>query len=202
MSLAGIATRKAAMHRSWRRRSVTINQKVEEAIAKSPRPIRKRAPRSLAAGLKATMALIDGCSRADSSDESKYDIRHELEIKRAQLNCAGAGAASRSAACFRAFDRNRRVAAPRQPIYDGRSGVRASPSPRDHRRPRTYGQPGAFRSQILNASLSRSGGAIGGSFQGSAPAGELASNKLAEQKFSVSFPQTRTSRDLISRVLT
>ena len=34
------------------------------------------------------MALIDAVQQSGLSDESKYDIRHELEIKRAQFNNA------------------------------------------------------------------------------------------------------------------
>ncbi len=65
-----------------------MNAAVEDAIAKfSAQEPEKIAP-SLAGGLKETIALIDQVAKSNLSDDSKYDIRHELEIKRVQFNDA------------------------------------------------------------------------------------------------------------------
>lgn len=65
-----------------------INADVEHAMeAFSATQPEKIAP-ALASGLKATIALLDQLSRSNLSEEAKYDIAHELNIKRAQFNNA------------------------------------------------------------------------------------------------------------------
>ncbi len=65
-----------------------INAAVEEAIAKfSPARPEQTAP-ALAAGLKATVRLLDAVDKSGLAADSKYDIHQELEIKRAQFNNA------------------------------------------------------------------------------------------------------------------
>lgn len=65
-----------------------INAAVEDAIGKfSATEPEKTAP-ALASGLKETIALLDQLEKSNLSDESKFDVRHELEIKRVQFNNA------------------------------------------------------------------------------------------------------------------
>jgi LmbE family N-acetylglucosaminyl deacetylase len=65
-----------------------INSDVEQAIDQfSGAQPGKIAP-LLASGLKGTIALLDRLSRSELSEESKYDISHELNIKRTQFNDA------------------------------------------------------------------------------------------------------------------
>jgi LmbE family N-acetylglucosaminyl deacetylase len=69
-----------------------INADVEKAMDQfSAAQPEKTAP-LLASGLKATIALIDRVSRSNLSDDARYDITHELAIKRAQFNNALVGA--------------------------------------------------------------------------------------------------------------
>ncbi|MGA8599340.1 MAG: PIG-L family deacetylase [Bryobacteraceae bacterium] len=65
-----------------------INASVEGAIQgfRAAQP-EKTAP-ALAAGLKKTVALIQEVEKSNLSEDSKYNIRHELEIKRVQFNNA------------------------------------------------------------------------------------------------------------------
>ncbi len=65
-----------------------INAAVEDAIAKFSAAYPDRTASALAAGLKQTMALIDQLDKSNLSEESKYNIKHELEIKRVQFNNA------------------------------------------------------------------------------------------------------------------
>lgn len=69
-----------------------INGAVEDAIAKFSAANPERCAPALAAGLKATIALLDQVARSGLSDDSKYGLRDELEIKRAQFNNAIASA--------------------------------------------------------------------------------------------------------------
>jgi hypothetical protein len=65
-----------------------INSAVEEAIAKFNATRPEASAPALAAGLKETNALIGAVDQSSLSDESKYDIRHELRIKSVQFNDA------------------------------------------------------------------------------------------------------------------
>lgn len=65
-----------------------INADVEEATAKFSAPHPEATAPALADGLKVTTALIDQVKQSSLSDEAKYDVRHELEIKRVQFNNA------------------------------------------------------------------------------------------------------------------
>jgi LmbE family N-acetylglucosaminyl deacetylase len=65
-----------------------INAQVEQAMNQfSADHVDKIAP-TLAEGLKATTALIDQVSASNLSEQSKYDVLHELRIKQAQFNDA------------------------------------------------------------------------------------------------------------------
>jgi LmbE family N-acetylglucosaminyl deacetylase len=67
---------------------VSINAPVEQAMSEfSADHLEKIAP-TLAEGLKATTALIDQVSASNLSDQSKFDVLHELRIKQTQFNNA------------------------------------------------------------------------------------------------------------------
>lgn len=65
-----------------------INSAIEEAMAQFSAGQPERTAPSLAAGLKETVALLEQVDKSALSAESKYNIQHELEIKRSQFNNA------------------------------------------------------------------------------------------------------------------
>lgn len=65
-----------------------INAAVETAIDKFSGVKPEGAAPSLAAGLKATITLLDGVKKSQLTDIAKHNITHELEIKRVQFNDA------------------------------------------------------------------------------------------------------------------
>ena len=65
-----------------------INADVEKALDQFTAAQPDKVAPFLANGLKGTIALLDRVSRSDVSEDAKYDITHELNIKRAQFNDA------------------------------------------------------------------------------------------------------------------
>ena len=65
-----------------------INADVEKALDQFTAAQPDKVAPFLANGLKGTIALLDRVSRSDLSEDAKYDITHELNIKRAQFNDA------------------------------------------------------------------------------------------------------------------
>lgn len=65
-----------------------INADVEKAMDQFSAAQPAKVAPLLASGLKATIALLDRLSRSNLSDDAKYDIAHELNIKRVQFNDA------------------------------------------------------------------------------------------------------------------
>lgn len=65
-----------------------INSAVEDAIAKFSAGYPERTAPALAAGMKETIALLDQVDKSNLPADAKYNIHHELEIKRAQFNNA------------------------------------------------------------------------------------------------------------------
>jgi LmbE family N-acetylglucosaminyl deacetylase len=65
-----------------------INAAVEEAIAAFSAAAPEKSAPALARGMKATIALIDAVGKSSLSADSKYDLLHELNIKRVQFNNA------------------------------------------------------------------------------------------------------------------
>jgi LmbE family N-acetylglucosaminyl deacetylase len=65
-----------------------INADVERAIDRFSAAQPGKVAPLLASGLKNTISLLDRLSRSALSEEAKYDISHELNIKRAQFNDA------------------------------------------------------------------------------------------------------------------
>ena len=88
-SLLGIATLAPTGDTALLKRGLgQINSAVENAMAQFSAVHPERCAPSLAAGMKATNELLEQLTSSDLSDDAKYDIRHELEIKRAQFNNA------------------------------------------------------------------------------------------------------------------
>ncbi|MBV9081894.1 MAG: PIG-L family deacetylase [Acidobacteriaceae bacterium] len=75
-----------------------INASVEEATSKFSAAHPEMTAPALAAGLKATIALIDRLNKSNLPEDAKYNVRHELEIKRVQFNDALAEALGLSVA--------------------------------------------------------------------------------------------------------
>ncbi|MBS1854113.1 MAG: PIG-L family deacetylase [Acidobacteria bacterium] len=65
-----------------------INAAVEDATAKFSGTAPERSAPALAQGMKDTIALIAAVKKSSFSDDSKYDLLHELNIKRTQFNSA------------------------------------------------------------------------------------------------------------------
>ena len=65
-----------------------INADVERAIDRFSAVHPEKIASELAGGLKTTTALLDQVSKSSLSEDAKYDIAHELRIKRAQFNNA------------------------------------------------------------------------------------------------------------------
>jgi LmbE family N-acetylglucosaminyl deacetylase len=63
-----------------------INADVERALDQFSAAQPDKVAPFLADGLKGTIALLDRLSRSSLSEDAKYDVAHELNIKRAQFN--------------------------------------------------------------------------------------------------------------------
>jgi LmbE family N-acetylglucosaminyl deacetylase len=89
ISLAGIATLAKGGDTSFLTAGLrNINSAVEQATSLFSATQPERTVPPLATGLKETIRLLDAVEKSNLSADSKYDIRHELEIKRAQFNNA------------------------------------------------------------------------------------------------------------------
>lgn len=88
-SLAGIATLAKSGDTAFLSAGLRdMNGFVEKAISGFDAIHPDRAVPALVAGLQATTRLIDAVAKSNLSPEDKYEIGHELEIKRAQFNNA------------------------------------------------------------------------------------------------------------------
>ena len=65
-----------------------INADVEQALGQFSAAEPDKVAPFLARGMKGTIALLDRLSRSNLSEDAKFDIAHELNIKRAQFNTA------------------------------------------------------------------------------------------------------------------
>lgn len=98
-SLLGIATLAQGGNKEFLTAGLgKINASVEEAIANFSAPHPEKTGPALANGLKQTIALLAEVEKSNLSAESKYNLRHELEIKRVQFNDALAEALELSVA--------------------------------------------------------------------------------------------------------
>ena len=89
VSLMGIAKLAGSGDAAFLSNGLTqINAAVEEAISKYSAQQPEATAPALAKGLTATASLLDAVGKSALSEEAKYNIRHELEIKRVQFNDA------------------------------------------------------------------------------------------------------------------
>ena len=89
ISLMGIATLAGSGDTAFLTSGLTqINAAVEEAISKYSAQQPEATAPALARGLTATASLLDAVAKSTLSEEAKYNIRHELKIKRVQFNDA------------------------------------------------------------------------------------------------------------------
>jgi LmbE family N-acetylglucosaminyl deacetylase len=86
-SLGGIATLAGSQPPDFLKAGLAeINSKVEQAIRAYSAAATEKTAAPLAAGLKATNALIQKVEDSSLSAAEKYNLRHELRIKHAQFN--------------------------------------------------------------------------------------------------------------------
>jgi len=88
ISLLGIATLAPGNNAFLTDGLRKINAAVDEAMSKFSATQPDRTAPALATGLKETVALLDAVSKSSLSDDAKYNVRHELEVKRVQFNNA------------------------------------------------------------------------------------------------------------------
>ena len=89
VSLLGIASLASGGDASFLHAGLEkINAHVEDAIAKFSAPHPELTAPALAEGLKETLSLLAQLDRSALSADAKYNVRHELEIKRVQFNNA------------------------------------------------------------------------------------------------------------------
>jgi LmbE family N-acetylglucosaminyl deacetylase len=88
-SLAGIAGLAGTGDAGFLKAGLTeIDAAVNEAMAKFSAVHPEATAPALAKGVKATTALLQALSASGLSEDGKYNVRHELEIKRVQFNDA------------------------------------------------------------------------------------------------------------------
>jgi LmbE family N-acetylglucosaminyl deacetylase len=88
-SLAGIATLASNSDIAFlKARLRKINSAVEQAMRDFSATHPDKTAPALAAGLKETLALLDQLDKSSLPELDKYNIKHELEIKRVQFNDA------------------------------------------------------------------------------------------------------------------
>jgi LmbE family N-acetylglucosaminyl deacetylase len=89
VSLGGIAELAAGGENGFLKAGLMrVNASVEEAIARFDAAHPERSAPALAAGLKQLLALINDVEKSGLPDQSKFDVRHELQIKHVQFNDA------------------------------------------------------------------------------------------------------------------
>ncbi|HUB33273.1 MAG TPA: PIG-L family deacetylase, partial [Bryobacteraceae bacterium] len=187
VSLAGIASLAKGGDATFLRDGLAkINADVEDAIAKFSAIAPDRTVPSLAAGLRETTDLVNALDRSSLSPDSKYDIRHELEIKRVQFNNALAEALGLSISAavaparepdprmvmFMGDPETSRTAIPGQVLNVSVQAVNQSST--------------AVRLQKL--SLEAEGQKSTWDISGSSPAGDLADDKPVQARFVVKVP--------------
>jgi LmbE family N-acetylglucosaminyl deacetylase len=88
-SLIGIATLAQGGDDTFLRQGLeAIHKSIREAVAKFSSTHPEQVAPSLAAGLTRTLQLLEAVERSKLPAQAKYDLRHELEIKRVQFNQA------------------------------------------------------------------------------------------------------------------
>lgn len=200
-SLTGLATLAKGGDSAFLTAGLTrMNVDVEDAIAKFSAMHPDATVPALAAGLKETMALIDAVEKSGLNAESKYDLHHELEIKRAQFNNAIAEALGL------VVDASVAPAAPQNPMMEAFMGAA------DTSRTAIPGETFGVRVHAVNQSgtpvkiekiaLETEGQDHPWQISESSPpaAAELAGDKAVEARFSVKVPDDATdTRPYFSR---
>jgi hypothetical protein len=88
-SLLGIATLAQEGDKEFLTSGLTkINSSVEEGMRAFSAPEPEKTAPALSSGLKETLLLLDQVAKSNLSESAKYNIHHELEIKRVQFNNA------------------------------------------------------------------------------------------------------------------
>jgi LmbE family N-acetylglucosaminyl deacetylase len=168
-----------------------INAHVEEAIAKFSAPHPEASAPALAAGLKAAVALLDAVQKSSLSGDAKYDLHHELEVKRAQFNDALAQALGLSVNA---------TVAPLEEPQGGRGAFAGFGDPETMRMAipgQTFGvrveavsqAPSGVKLERLNVQTDGQRAAWRIAPQGSTASGEMAANQLMQTKFAVTVPE-------------
>ncbi len=86
-SLAGIATLAGGQAPDFLKSGLAeVNSRVEQALKDYSASAPEKTAPALAAGLKATNSLIQKVDESNLAAGAKYDIRHELQVKRTQFN--------------------------------------------------------------------------------------------------------------------
>jgi LmbE family N-acetylglucosaminyl deacetylase len=89
VSLMGIATLAASGDTAFLKAGLAeVNTAVEDAISKYSAQQPEATAPALARGLTATTKLLDAVGKSSLSEDAKYNVRHELQIKRVQFNDA------------------------------------------------------------------------------------------------------------------
>lgn len=192
-SLAGIATLAKGGDTAFLTAGLRkINAAVEDAMAKFSATQPERTAPALAAGLKETVQLLDALDKSSLSAESKYDVRHELEIKRAQFNNALAEALGLSVnatvapatepdprfAMFMGDSETMRIAIPGQTFAVKVHVVNQSSTPVKLERVSVEPYQQKQRWSVTAAS--------------GAPSGEVSGNKPVDVRFTVAVPEDAT----------
>ena len=175
-----------------------MNADVEEAISKFSATAPDRTAPALAAGLRETIQLLDALEKSSLSADSRYDIRHELEIKRAQFNNALAEALglSVSAAVAPAREPDPRMA---MFMGDPETSRTAIPGQTLNVSVQAVNQSSAAV-RLEKVSLEAEGQKSPWDISGAAPAGDLAGNKPVQARFVVKVPDDATyTRPYFSR---
>lgn len=199
ISLGGIASLAKGGDAAFLRDGLgRMNADVEEATAKFSATAPDRTAPALAAGLREAMHLLDALDKSNLSADSKYEIRHELEIKRAQFNNALAealGLAISAAvaparepdarmAMFMGDPETSRTAIPGQSLNVSVQAVNQSSVP----------------VRLEKVSLEAEGQKSPWDIAGGAPSGDLSGNKPVQARFVVKVPDDATyTRPYFSR---
>src|SRR5579883_437035 len=197
-SLAGIATLAGSGDSAFLKAGLAeINAAVEDAIAKYSSQKPDASAPALAKGMSATMKLLDAVAKSNLSADAKYDIQHELEIKRVQFNDAlaealglsiGANVAAEteSNSPFRMDPDTFRIAIPGQKFPVRVHIVNQSPV------------PVTLRAAKVEPYMQKESWSIDP--QGQIAGGTLADAKPVDARFSVTVPQNATfTRPYFSR---
>jgi LmbE family N-acetylglucosaminyl deacetylase len=192
VSLAGIATLAKGGAAGFLAAGLRdINTAVEKATSEFTATQPDRTVPALAIGLKATMKLLDAVEKSNLSADSKYDIRHELEIKRAQFNNALGEALglSVSAAVGPVAEQGGRMGPGMSEPETSRTAIPGETINVNVQAVNQSSTPVKLEKLSVEANGQKQPWSIEGS---SAPAGDLVGNRPVQTHFAVAVPQEVT----------